>query len=293
VYGPLAMLEVDEFCAQLLADLDANGILVGQLHAEYGLAQMELAISPHDPVSAADMQLLARQTIHAAARAHGLRASFAPLVATEAPGNGWHAHSSVLRDGENLLAGGDRQHGLTAEGESWLAGLVRELPALAAIAAPSVPSLLRRRPGYFASAYSFWGVQNREASLRFMPETTLVPANAANIELKASDASGNPYLTLAAIISAGLAGIAEGLTLSDPINVDPGSWTAGEREQQGVALLPTTSEQQIEAVEASLPVRDALGEPLFGAWSAVRIADASWAKGKTPDEIVTRHRWSY
>ena len=175
VYGPLAMLEVDEFCAQLLADLDANGILVGQLHAEYGLAQMELAISPHDPLAAADMQLLARQTIHAAARAHGLRASFAPLVTPEAAGNGWHAHSSVLRDGENLLAGGDGTHGLTAEGEAWLAGLVRELPALAAIASPSVPSLLRRRPGYFASAYAFWGVQNREASLRFMPETALVP----------------------------------------------------------------------------------------------------------------------
>ena len=58
VYGPLAMLEVDEFCTQLLADLDANGIVVGQLHAEYGLAQMELAISPADPLAAADMQLL-------------------------------------------------------------------------------------------------------------------------------------------------------------------------------------------------------------------------------------------
>jgi len=73
--------------------------------------------------------------------------------------------------------------------------------ALGLNAASSVPSLLRRRPGYFASAYAFWGVQNREASLRFMPESALVPANAANIELKASDASGNPYLTLAALIS--------------------------------------------------------------------------------------------
>jgi glutamine synthetase len=254
---------------------------------------MELAISPTDPLGAADMQLLARQTIHAAARAHGLRASFAPLVTPEAAGNGWHAHTSVTRDDEPLLAGGEGQHGLTPEGESWLAGLVRELPALAAIASPSVPSLLRRRPGYFASAYAFWGVQNREASLRFMPETTLVPANAANAELKASDASGNPYLTLASIISAGLAGVAEGLTLSGPINVDPGSWDEPEREQRGIALLPTTTEQQIAAVEGSLPVRDALGEPLFGAWSAVRAADAAWADGKTPDEIVTRHRWSY
>jgi glutamine synthetase len=293
VYGPLAMLEVDEFCAQLLADLDANGIVVGQLHAEYGLAQMELAISPADPVAAADMQLLARQTIHAAARAHGLRASFAPLVAPEAPGNGWHAHVSLLRGEENLLAKGDGPNELSVEGAAWLAGIVRELPALAAIAAPSIPSLLRRRPGYFASAYAFWGLQNREASLRFMPESVLVPASAANAELKASDASGNPYLTLASMISAGLAGLAEGLELPEPINVDPGSWDEAERERCGVRLLPTTTEQQITAVDGSLPVRDALGEPLYGAWAAVRRADAAWAEGKTPDEIVTRHRWSY
>jgi glutamine synthetase len=239
------------------------------------------------------MQLLARQTIHAAARAHGLRASFAPLVTAEAAGNGWHAHASVLRDEENLLASGDSAHGLTREGEAWLAGLVRELPALAAIASPSVPSLMRRRPGYFASAYAFWGVQNREASLRFIPETAMVPAAGANVELKASDASGNPYLALAAVIAAGLAGIAEGLELPEPINVDPGSWEEAERERRGVRLLPTTTEEQIAAVERSLAVRDALGEPLVGAWSAVRAADAAWADGKTPDEIIARHRWSY
>jgi glutamine synthetase len=293
VYGPLAMLAVDEFCAQLLADLDANGIVVGQLHAEYGLAQMELAISPADPVAAADMQLLARQTIHAAARAHGLRASFAPLVTPEAPGNGWHAHVSVSRDGENLLAGGEGAHGLTSEGAAFLAGIVRELPALAAIAAPSVPSLLRRRPGYFASAYAFWGLQNREASLRFMPATTLVPPSGANAELKASDASGNPYLALAALISAGLAGIAEGLELSEPINDNPGAWDEAERERRGVHLLPTTMDEQIAAVQASLPVIDAFGDELVGAWSAVRAADAAWAEGKTPEEIIERHRWSY
>ena len=293
VYGPLAMLAVDEFCAQLLGDLEANGISVGQLHAEYGLAQMELAIAPTDAVAAADAQLLARQTIHAAARAHGLRASFAPLVAAEAAGNGWHAHVSVLRDGENLFAGGDRPNGLTAEGEAWLAGIVRELPALAAIAAPSVPSLLRRRPGYFASAYAFWGLQNREAALRFMPATVLVPESGANAELKASDASGNPYLALASIISAGLAGLAEGLELPEPIGENPGSWSDAEREARGVHLLPTTMDGQIAAVEASAPVREALGEPIVGAWTAVRRADAAWAEGKTPDEIIERHRWSY
>jgi glutamine synthetase len=293
VYSPHAMLQVDEFCGQALADLAANGIPVGQFHAEYGLAQMELSIGASDPVTAADRQLLARQTIHAAARAHGLRASFAPVVSMEAVGNGWHIHSSVSRDGRNLMAGGDGPSGMTPEGEGWVAGLLRELPALSAVAAPSMVSLLRRRPGYFAGAFAFWGVQNREASLRFVPGGGLVPDDAANVELKTSDASGNPYLSLAAIIAAGMAGIEEGLTLPEPIQDEPGAWDEDERERRGVRGLPETAEQTVAAVESSQPVRDAFGEELVGAWSAVRRADAAAVDGQAPDDIVAAHRWRY
>jgi glutamine synthetase len=293
VSSPHAMLAVDEFAAQLLADFDANGIPIGQLHAEYGLAQMEVSIGVSDPVTAADRQMLARQTIHAAARAHGLRASFAPLVALEAAGNGWHIHSSVMRDGRNLLAGGDGREGMTAEGEAYVAGILRELPAVAGVAAPSTPSLLRRRPGYFASAFAFWGVQNREAALRFVPAGAFVPESAANVELKASDASGNPYLALAAVISAGLAGIESGLDLPEPIQEEPGGWAQDERDRRGVRLLPSTPEEAIEAVGGSAAVRAAFGDDLLGAWLAVRRGDADAAKDVSPEDLVAAHRWRY
>ena len=293
VYSPHAMLAVDEFAAGLLADLKANGVAVGQLHAEYGLAQMELSIGVADPVTAADLQLLTRQTIHAAARRHGLRASFAPLVSLESAGNGWHIHSSPSRDGRNLLSGGDGPSGMTADGAAYVAGLLRELPAIAAVAAPSESSLLRRRPGYFASAFGFWGVHNREAALRFVPADTLIPDTAANIELKASDASGNPYLALAAVISAGLAGIRDGLTLPDPVQDEPGAWPAEERERRGIHRLPQTADEQIAAVESSAPVREALGEEEFGAWAAVRRGDAGAVAGMPPEDVVAAHRWRY
>src|ERR1700721_1837274 len=77
----------------------AAGVSVGQFHAEYGLAQLEVSLGPADPVTAADRQLLARQTIHAAARAHGLRVSFAPVVTLDGVGNGLHLHVSVSRGG--------------------------------------------------------------------------------------------------------------------------------------------------------------------------------------------------
>jgi glutamine synthetase len=291
-YSPHALLQVDGFAEAVLRDLAANGVPVGQFHAEYGPSQLEVSLAPADPVMAADRQLLARQTIHAAARAHGLRVSFAPLVTADGVGNGLHLHVSVSRDGDNLLA--DRGQGRPeGDGARFLGGLLRELPAIAAVSAPSVPSLLRRRPGYFAGAYQFWGVENREAPLRYVPASSFIGTERANVELKASDASGNPYLALAAVLAAGLAGIDDGATLPAPVQEDPGGWTGIQRAEKGISALPRTPEDQERALLASKPVADSLGGPLLGAFTAVRHADAAWAADHTPEETVAAHRWRY
>ncbi|MGQ0576653.1 MAG: glutamine synthetase, partial [Pseudonocardia sp.] len=125
-YSPHALVGLDGFVASVLRDFDANGLRIHQLHAEYGPAQMELSLAATDPVRAADRQLLARQTLHAAARAHGLRLSLAPLPTLAGAGNGWHVHSSVWRDGRNLLAGTSDHPG--PDGAGWGAGLLRDLP---------------------------------------------------------------------------------------------------------------------------------------------------------------------
>ncbi len=289
-YSPQALLEIDEFAAGLLRDLDANGLSVGQLHAEYGLAQVELSLEAADPMDAADDQLLARQTIRAVAREHGLRVSFAPLITPAGVGNGCHVHASVWRAGQNLLAG-DQSPG--SEGAGFIAGLLRDLPAIVAVTAPSVPSLMRLRPGYFASAYAFWGIENREAALRYVPSSALLGTGHANVELKPSDASGNPYLALAALIASGIAGIEEGLDLREPIQQDPGGWTDEQRQRAGVARLPATPHEAEEALLANPRVSEALGEALLGAFLAVRRADAAWARERSPEEVVQAHLWRY
>jgi glutamine synthetase len=291
-YSPHALLAVDEFVGALLADLAANGVPVNQLHAEFGVAQMEVSIAASDPVTAADRQLLARQTIHAAARAHGLRASFAPLITLDGVGNGWHLHTSVWREGENLLAG-DATRGPTGEGAGYLAGLLRDLPALAAITAPSVPSLTRLRPGYFAGAYRFWGVENREAALRYVPGSALLGAGHANVELKVCDASANPYLALAAVLAAGMAGLQDKAELPEPIQSDPGTWSEEERSRHGLARLPDTPQRQEEALLGNERLRAVLGDELLGAFLAVRRSDAAWAAERSAEEVVAAHLWRY
>lgn len=284
-YSPHALLPIDGFVADVLRDCAANGIELNQLHAEYGPAQVELSIAATDPVTAADLQLLARQTLHAAALRHGLRLSLAPLPATTAAGNGWHVHSSLWRGGQNLVAG--------PEGRAYVAGLLRDLPALAAVTAPSVGSLARLRPGFFAGAFAFWGVENREAVLRYVPGGRLVGDGAANVELKASDASANPYLALAALLACGAAGVAEGLVPPEPIASDPGSWSAEQRAEAGVVALPSTPEAQEEALLGCPRITDVLGPELLGAFLAVRRSDAAAARERELEDVLTGLRWRY
>jgi glutamine synthetase len=290
-YSPHALLPIDGFVADVLRDCAANGLRIGQLHAEYGPAQVELSLVATDPVTAADQQLLARQTLHAAARRHGLRLSLAPLPALATAGNGWHVHSSPWRDGRNLLAGDD--HGPGPEGAGYLAGILRDLPAVAAVTAPSTGSLARLRPGFFAGAFAFWGVENREAPLRYVPGSALLGAEHANVELKTSDASANPYLALAVLLAAGAAGLDEGLALVPAVQADPGSWSDGERAAHGIAPLPASQAEQEAALLATPRVAAVLGEELLGAFLAVRRSDAAAADGRDPDEVLAGLRWRY
>ncbi len=291
-YSPHALLLIDDFVAAVMRDAAANGLRLGQVHAEYGPAQVELSLAATDPVTAADQQLLARQTVLAAAEAHGLRVSFAPLPTQAGAGNGWHVHTSLWRGGENLLAGTAEGPRGTAGG-AYIAGLLRDLPAVAAVTAPSLGSLARIRPGFFAGAFAFWGVENREAPLRYVPGSALLGEDHANLELKVSDASANPYLALAAVLSAGMAGVEENLAPPAPIAEDPGTWKKKERAAAGIEKLPASQAEQEEALSASPRVTAALGEETLGAFLAVRRADAAWGQELETEEVLAAWRWRY
>ncbi|MDD7936827.1 glutamine synthetase family protein [Actinomycetospora lutea] len=290
-YSPHALLEIDAFVTDVLRDAEANGLRIGQLHAEYGPGQVELSLGAADPLKAADDQLLARQTVLAAAARHGVRVSFAPLPSLNLAGNGWHAHTSLWRDGTNLLAGGEEGPGTAGSG--YIAGLLRDLPALAAITAPSIGSMARLRPGFFAGAFGFWGIENREAPVRYVAGSPLLGLDHANVELKVSDASANPYLALSAILTAGVAGVEENLVPPAPIDSDPGTWKKKERAAAGLEMLPTTQADQEAALLACPRLTDLLGPERLGAFLAVRRSDAAFAADRETEDVLAAWRWRY
>jgi glutamine synthetase len=243
-------------------------------------------VAAQDPLGAADTFVLVRETIRAVSQNHGLRASFSPKVLAGGVGNGAHVHLSLWREGTNLMAGGEGRYGLTPVGEAFAAGVLSRLPALLAVGAPSVASYLRLVPSHWAGAFVCWGLENREAALRFVTGSPGNRAHAANLEVKCFDAAANPYLVVAALLAAGRTGLVSGGTLPEPVDVDPVSLS-------GVEPLPSSLEAAVAAFEADSALREALGEGLIDTVAVVRRGEIALFDGASPEEIAARTRWKH
>ena len=239
-YGMTRVVELSDYGREVVEALERQGVTVEQFHPEYAAGQLEISVATADPVGAADDSVLVRQTIRAVSARHGFQASFAPSVAAGAVGNGGHVHLSVWRDGQNLFAGGPGRHGLTRDGEAFAAGVLAELPALAAVGAPSVASYLRLVPSHWAGVFQCWGRENREAALRLVTGSAGEQDIRANLEIKCFDLSANPYLVVGSVIAAGLDGIRSAPGLPADIDGDPAGLTADELAGRGIRRLPQT-----------------------------------------------------
>lgn len=291
-YGMARVVELSDYAREVHTALAGQGLPVLQVHPEYAAGQYEVSLAPADPVGAADTAVLVRETIRAVSARHGLRASFAPVVVAGTVGNGAHVHLSLRRDGAALLAGGDGRYGLTAAGESFLAGILAELPALLAIGAPTVASYLRLVPSHWAGVYQCWGRENREAALRLVTGSLGERDRGANAEVKCVDPSANPYLLAGALLAAGLSTIDTEVRLPDEVTGDPGL-AEGEPAGPGVPRLPQSVATALAALERSTALRAALGEPLYESFVDTRRAEAALFAESTPDQVVAATRWRY
>jgi glutamine synthetase len=313
-----------ELLGEIVASCAALGQPVVQYHGESAPGQYELALAAHgaDPVAAADGVLLAKEAVAALAARRGFLAVFAPKPYAGAAGTGMHAHVSVVdaRDGRNLMAGGggreeagDGPPGQTGGvlsplGERFVAGLLSHLPALLPFTAPSAGSYERLRPGCWAGAFATYGVENREAPLRITAgrgataaaggggggggssssssgRGAAPPRPQVNVEVKAVDATANPYTALAALLTAGMMGMRDEAARlpGPPLGRDPGAAAPAPGAAAGPspAPLPASLPEALAALEAdaalAAALRDpasSLGAPLFSALVGVRKCEA-------------------
>ncbi len=290
-YGMPRLVGLSDYCRDVITALIEQGVDVEQFHPEYAAGQLELSVAAQAPVEAADTSVLVRSTIRAVGEQYGLRTSYSPKVDVAGVGNGGHVHLSLWRDGQNLMAGGDRALGLSETAEAFSAGVLTRLPALLALGAPSPVSYLRLVPSHWAGAYVAWGLENREAALRMVSGSTGSTPWAANLEVKCFDLLANPYLLMAGLLAAGAAGIAKGAVLPEPVDIDPAAMDEQALADGGITRLPKTLRESLDAFVADEALTSAFGSDLVASLVSVRESEIELFALASDEDLAKATRW--
>jgi glutamine synthetase len=214
---------------------------------EDGNGQFEQNFGYADALTTADRVVTLRYVISVIAEQRGMTATFMPKPFTDRTGSGLHLHLSLWRDGAPVFpdAGDGRGLGLSPLAYSFMAGLLDHASALQAVIGPTVNSYKRTGASTTRSGATWsprtvsFGGNDRTHFLR-------VPDN-QRVELRGTDGSANPYLAAAAVLGAGLDGIAR--------SADPGAVGEVSAERP---MLPPTLLHAVEALEADPVVSAAL-----------------------------------
>jgi glutamine synthetase len=275
-YSSTGFAVAHDYIMEVVAALRAQGLEVEHYYPELGHGQQEVVVRHAPALRAADNHVLYRETVRGVAFRRGLWASLAPKPIPDQAGNGTHLHAS-LTDGDGRAAFADPagRYGLSATGYHFIGGLIAHLPALVALACGSVNSYRRLQPQSWSSAYTIYGMDNREAPVRICSPLGTGSGASINLEFKPSDSTGNPYLALGAVIHAGLDGIRRELDPGEPVNVDPATLTDSEREAIGAHRLPETLTAALDALEDDGLLMKALGRLRASGYLAVKRSEAA------------------
>jgi len=204
--------ELAPFWDEFHAAIDTLGIGADTWIHEVGLTQYEINLMHGDALAVADQAFLFKYAAKEVALKHGLNAVFmAKPIAGEA-GSSMHLHQSIVdATGANVFSQAD---GSPSERFfHYLGGLQQHTTDLMLVYAPFINSYRRYVAGSQAPINLHWGHDNRTTGLR-------VPASgpdARRVENRIAGADANPYLAIAATLAAGLAGMEDRLTPTEPI----------------------------------------------------------------------------
>ncbi|MGY4319140.1 glutamine synthetase [Bradyrhizobium sp. JR3.5] len=234
--------------------------------------------------------------MHLVANASGKEVTFTPIRDPAGVANGVHIHLSFLNGDRPATWYPNGKHELSKTAGQFVAGILKYLPAIVAITAPSVISYLRLTPHRWSAAFNNLGFRDREASVRICPVSDLSDISKAaqfNFEFRAADATASPHLQLAAIVHAGIQGIEEELptpeaTTEDLALLDPSALAA-----RGYVRLPKSLPEALDGL---------LGNPTAVGWFPVGFAEIyakhkkgemAFVEGKTQREICSLYEQVY
>ena len=235
--------------SEMLSVMTELGLEPEKHHHEVAPSQHELGMKFSTLTSMADRLQLYKYIVHNVAHAYGKSATFMPKPVYADNGSGMHVHQSIWKGGTPLFAG-DQYADLSETCLHYIGGIIRHARAINAFANASTNSYKRLVPGFEAPVLLAYSARNRSASIR-IPH---VPsAKGKRIETRFPDAAGNPYMTFAALLMAGLDGIENQIHPGEAMDKD-----LYDLPPEELSDIPTVCHSLREACEALDADRDFL-----------------------------------
>jgi glutamine synthetase len=262
-YGTVACIAQQSFLGGVCLAMEAAGVSVGSGQTEAGRGQWEVNLQHSDPLRAADQHLLYKACVKELARQAGLTVTFMARPVADDLGSSCHLHISLWANGQPAFPTKPGSASLSLTGRRVVGGLLEHLPATAYFFAPFANSYKRHAPGFAAGAVTAWGQDNRSVAIRVAGE-----GSSLRIEHRFPGADVNPYLAAAALIAAGLDGIASGRDPAPPVEGDADA-------RRDLPRPPASLGEALAALENSEFVSGTFGSEIAAHYAA--HARAEWA----------------
>ena len=231
--------------AEMMLVLEQVGLEVILGHHEVAQAQGEIGIVFADMIEAADNVQKYKYVCKMVAHLNGKSCTFMPKPLYGDNGNGMHVHQSIWKDGRNLFYTEGEYGNLSEMARHYVGGVFKHARAVAAFTNPSTNSYKRLIPGFEAPSILTYSSQNRSASCR-------VPygagEKATRIEMRFPDSTACPYLGFAAMLMAGLDGIANKIEPIGPMDEDLFEMSLDEIRERNIPQMPHTLRGSLEAL---------------------------------------------
>ncbi len=244
-YSLMGTAKVEPVLRRIRNGMAGAGMVVESAKGECNLGQHEIAFRYADALTTCDNHTIYKTGAKEIADQAGMALTFmAKYDARE--GNSCHVHVSLRGEDGNAFTG-DGERGWSPLFEHFLAGQQRYLRELTYLFAPNVNSYKRFAEGSFAPTAVGWGIDNRTCALRVVGH-----GPGLRVENRVPGGDMNPYLGVAALVAAGLAGIEEELPLPPELT--------GNAYASDAPRVPGTLREAAELFTGSALARSAFGD---------------------------------
>jgi glutamine synthetase len=252
---------------------------LAKMHEEIGGGFMEACIAAGEGLEPADQLVLLKNFLRALAMRQGRCVTFMPRWTETADSQSIHVHVS-LKDtaGNGLFFEDGARNGVSQNFKYFIGGLQKYIGDMTLIFQPTVNSYRRFAPGTFAPPGLTWGYENRTTCFRVVGHD----AGSLRVENRLPGADTNPYLTVAATVAAGVAGIMEKIE-PQPEVIGNGHAVASEGPD-----FARSMPEAIDRLRGSAFARNWLGDRFVDAFSATRQSQYDQFRKKVPDVELQR-----